>query len=105
MYDSDACVLFLDSTESNSSGLVRSYLVDVIYGDTHNTSDTTVLPGNVLASAAIVPLKTTLLDCLSVHSKMRCACASDACWDIYTYYKNVSYSSIDSNVSMGQVFF
>ena len=63
------CYLFvLDSTNQELFMMPMSLLVENIYG---NNQATTMLPGNVTASAPTTPLNMSLLDCLTVHAKMR----------------------------------
>ena len=44
----------------------QSYVIDSLYSD----SESTVLPGNVKGAGATKPLSMSMLDYLSVHSKM-----------------------------------
>lgn len=62
-------VLFPDSTDTEYFARPMGHLIDSIYG---NQKSTTLLPGNIVASAPTQPLSMNLLDSLTVHAKMRC---------------------------------
>ncbi|XP_041358001.1 mediator of RNA polymerase II transcription subunit 23-like [Gigantopelta aegis] len=55
------------STNTDFFGLPMGILIESVYG---NTKSTTMLPGNIVASAPTVPLPMSLLDSLTVHAKM-----------------------------------
>lgn len=57
-----------DSTNNDYFNLPMGKLVESIYGDNKHT---TLLPGNIVASAPTQPLAMSLLDSLTVHAKMR----------------------------------
>ena len=59
---------YTDSTDTDNFSRPMSYLVETIYG---NSKATTLLPGNVVASAPTTPLQMNFLDSLTVHAKMR----------------------------------
>jgi len=63
-----ACLLFLDSTNSEHFATPMGVLVETIYG---NSSKTMLLPGNVTAFMPTQPLAMTMLDSLTIHAKMR----------------------------------
>ncbi|ESO86009.1 hypothetical protein LOTGIDRAFT_167513 [Lottia gigantea] len=55
------------STDTTRFSIPMGHLLECIYG---NNKTTTLLPGNVVASAPIQPLSMSLLDSLTVHVKM-----------------------------------
>lgn len=59
-------LLFSDSTSPETLKVPLSCVIDSIYLE----NESTMLPGNVKASGATVPLSMTTLDYLSVHAKM-----------------------------------
>lgn len=60
--------LIADSTDTENFSRPMGYLVETICG---NNKNTTLLPGNVVASAPTTPLQMSFLDSLTVHAKMR----------------------------------
>ena len=71
---SDLKLLITDSTNNDYFNLPMGKLVESIYGDSKHT---TLLPGNIVASAPTQPLAMSLLDSLTVHAKMRHVFSSD----------------------------
>ena len=57
-----------DSTNTDYFALPMGLLVESIYG---NGQKTTLLPGNITAAMPTQPLPMSMLDSLTVHTKMR----------------------------------